>query len=205
MLQPSFKTQNDKVYAASLSDVPANRKSVQRFQNAQGVMVWGAISRKGVLPLLFIDKGVKINANYYLNEVLKGHVLRYALSLFGSDNWGFQQDSAPSHAAKIVQSFCEQNFPGFIDKTLWPPSSPDANPLDFSKGEIMDTKLRDLKPMNIDQFKKLLQKIWNEIPEGSYVLLATLYLNVLEPLLKQRVKGLNKSTSNKNFVYKYIF
>jgi hypothetical protein len=34
-------------------------------------MVWGAISRKGRLPLVFIDRGVKINAEYYKTDVLE--------------------------------------------------------------------------------------------------------------------------------------
>jgi hypothetical protein len=36
-------------------------------------MVWGAISKKERLPLVFIDRGVKVNGEYYKTEVLERH------------------------------------------------------------------------------------------------------------------------------------
>ena len=43
----------------------------------------------------------------------------------------WQQDGAPAHTAKKVQDWCEANLPHFWSKDVWPPSSPDLNPLDF--------------------------------------------------------------------------
>ena len=40
-------------------------------------------------------------------------------------------DGAPAQTAKKVQDWCEENFPYFWAKDVWPPSSPDLNPLDF--------------------------------------------------------------------------
>jgi hypothetical protein len=79
-------------------------------------MVWGAISRKGHLQLVFIDQGVKTNAEYYKTEVLQRFLL----------------PQAPSHISNIVQMWCEDNLTDFIPKNEWPHSSPDLNPLDFS-------------------------------------------------------------------------
>jgi hypothetical protein len=95
-------------------------------------MVWGAISRKGRLPLVFINRGVKINAEYYKKEVLQRILLPEPQKLYGDEYYCFQQDGAPSHTANIVQRWCEDNLTDFIPKDEWPPSSPDLNPLDFS-------------------------------------------------------------------------
>lgn len=167
VLQQSFNAQNDRVYAASIQDIPSSIRAVQRFQNHTSVMVWGAISAEGRLPLLFIDKGVKINAAYYVKEVLEKHLKKHTSTMFGNRKWVFQQDSAPSHGAKITQAWCTKNLPDFIPKELWPASSPDANPLDFSIWGIMEAHFRDLKPMGIETFKATIQKIWDEIPENQ--------------------------------------
>uniref|UniRef100_A0A2Q4TB48 HTH luxR-type domain-containing protein n=1 Tax=Caenorhabditis japonica TaxID=281687 RepID=A0A2Q4TB48_CAEJA len=43
-----------------------------------------------------------------------------------------QQDWAPSHGSRSTLAVLEAHFPGFLDKNLWPASSPDLNPMDFS-------------------------------------------------------------------------
>ncbi|KHJ96375.1 hypothetical protein OESDEN_03663 [Oesophagostomum dentatum] len=44
----------------------------------------------------------------------------------------YQHDWAPSHGAKSTIALCQQLFPGFWGKDLWPSNSPDLNPVDFS-------------------------------------------------------------------------
>lgn len=89
------------------------------------------VSKKGKLPLVFIDKGVKINQKYYIEEVLEKNLLPNANILYGDDCYCFQQDSTPAHTGNQSQRWCEENLPDFIPKTERPPSSPDSNPLDF--------------------------------------------------------------------------
>ncbi|OXU30556.1 hypothetical protein TSAR_016220 [Trichomalopsis sarcophagae] len=47
----------------------------------------------------------------------------------------YQQDGAPAHYARDVRTFLNQRFPnrwiGRAGPFLWPPKSPDLNPLDF--------------------------------------------------------------------------
>jgi transposase len=141
LLQDSHNQQNDRVYGVTLQDIPRNKLEVERFQNASRVMVWGAISPRGTLPLLFIDSNVKINAACYLKEILQGHLLQNAINLYGDDYFCFQQDSAPAHKAKICQEWCAQNLPDFIPASEWPAASPDLNPLDFSIWGYMLSKI----------------------------------------------------------------
>lgn len=50
-------------------------------------------------------------------------------------NLWYQQDGAPAHYARFVRMFLNQRFPnrwiGRGGPVLWPPRSPDLNPLDF--------------------------------------------------------------------------
>ncbi|QQP41523.1 Uncharacterized protein FKW44_015926 [Caligus rogercresseyi] len=43
----------------------------------------------------------------------------------------FQQDSAPAHKAKLVQSWLKKNVPKFWDFNTWPPNSLDLHPCDY--------------------------------------------------------------------------
>jgi hypothetical protein len=85
-------------------------------------MVWAAISRKGRLPLVFMDRGVKINAEYYKTEVLQRILLPEAKKSYGDEYHCFQQDGVPSHTANIVQRWCEDNLTDFIPKDEWLPA-----------------------------------------------------------------------------------
>lgn len=111
-------------------------------------------------PFFSLKKGAK----YYLEEVLQSHLLLEANAMLGDERYYFQQDSAPAHKAKIVQSWYKEFFPDFIPTEPWPASSPDANPLDFSIWGYMLSFLKDLKNITLPQFKELLQRIWDEIP-----------------------------------------
>jgi hypothetical protein len=85
VLEQQVNVQNDRVWSVSLSDIPQQKLTVPRYQNASAVMVWGAISKKGRLSLVFIDRGVKINAEYYKTEVLERILLTEAQKLNGGE------------------------------------------------------------------------------------------------------------------------
>lgn len=165
-LQATFNSQNDRLWAISLKDVPAEKRHVPRYQNASSVMVWGAICKRGTLPLVFIEKGVKINEKYYLEEVLQKQFLPAIKNLYGEEYYCFQQDGAPSHSAKIVQDWCNENLTDFIPKDEWPPSSPDLNPLDFCIWGYMLQQLKNYKYKCLDEFKLVILKIWDSIPHN---------------------------------------
>ena len=164
VLQQSHNSQNDRNWSVSIEDIPDDKRHVPRFQNAASVMVWGAICPRGKLPLIFIEKGVKINAKYYVEEVMEKNVLPNTKKLYGEDYYCFQQDGAPSHTANITQAWCKENLTDFLTKEEWPPSSPDCNPLDYFVWSYMLANLNDYKFSNLEQFKKVISKIWDKMP-----------------------------------------
>ena len=127
-------------------------------------MVWGAISKRGKLPLVFIEKGVKINETFYKTEVLEKNLLPNFKRMYKDDYYVLQQDGAPSHTANIVQTWCRDNLADFVGKDDWPLSSPDLNPLDFFVWSYMLARLTDYKIQNLMHFKRVIIKIWDEIP-----------------------------------------
>lgn len=111
VLQETYNSQNDRVYAISLAKAPREKLQIQRFKNASKIMVWGAISLRGKLPLVFVEPGVKINSEYYVNEILEKELLPNAQKLFGDDCFYFQQDSAPAHKAKRTVDWLKKICP----------------------------------------------------------------------------------------------
>ena len=73
--------QNNRVYACSFEDIHEQDRTVTRFANEKKIMVWGEVSKKGKLPFVFVEPGVKINSNYYLESILKSVLKPHADNL----------------------------------------------------------------------------------------------------------------------------
>ena len=130
-------------------------------------MVWGSVTYGGKSPLVFVDKGVKLNQSTYQNEILQKKLLPWSKQHFKKNNWVFQQDSAPAHKANTTQRWCEDNLHGFINANDWPPYSHDLNPLDFSVWSILESRGCSKPFENVKQLKASLVKAWNSIDDDT--------------------------------------
>ena len=54
-------------------------------------MIWAGISKIGKFPLVFIESGVRINAHYYIENVLKPVVKVHGEKMYPNRNWTFQR------------------------------------------------------------------------------------------------------------------
>lgn len=61
-----------------------------RFQNPSSIMIWGAFSKRGKFPLVFIDKGVKIGVEVYKKDILKNVILPNLKTMFGDEYYCYQ-------------------------------------------------------------------------------------------------------------------
>ena len=55
-------------------------------------MVWAGICATGKTPLVFFEKGVKISAKVYQDQILRGILEPWARQYFGNQEWTLQQD-----------------------------------------------------------------------------------------------------------------
>jgi len=108
-----------------------------------------------------------MNAKLYV-ETLLPELVQDCRSVLPS---GFilQQDGAPAHTAKLAQDWIATNYSEFIRKNEWPPSSPDLNALDYRVSGAMLERYKSFqpKPENINELKKVLQLIWDQLPQDS--------------------------------------
>ena len=127
-------------------------------------MVWAGITATGKTPLVFVDRKVKINGEVYRQLILEDVLGPWAKKHFENRLWTLQQDWAPAHSAKLSLSLCRRLCPDVWDKEVWPPNSPDANPMDYSVWSILQNKACATRHTSEDALKRALQKAWDEIP-----------------------------------------
>ncbi|PIC24955.1 hypothetical protein B9Z55_018076 [Caenorhabditis nigoni] len=127
------------------------------------VMVWAAVTSTGKTDLIFVDKGVKIDGNYYREYILKKELLPWAHSHFAAGHWTFQQDWAPAHGAKATIALCQASIPEIFTKDLWPSNSPDLNPLDYSVWSVLESHIDRRNLTTVEDLKKALVRAWDKI------------------------------------------
>jgi len=123
--------QNNRVYAPAGSlkrHLSAERLLRTRATFSKSVMISVGVSALGCTELIFVEPGVKINGAYYRDVLLSQHLLP-AIKEMSADCFTFQQDSAPAHRARETVELLSRETPYFIPPTLWPPNSPDLNPV----------------------------------------------------------------------------
>src|ERR1700733_915006 len=105
-----------------------------------------------------IEPGVKINGAYYLDCLLSGKLLPdirecseyYTFQQDGAPahracEYTFQQDGAPAHRACETVELLTRETPDFIPSNLWPPNSPDLNPVDYKIWGVVQEKVYKTK------------------------------------------------------------
>lgn len=107
--------QNDRVYLLERSFENLHHRMATRKQAALMVMVW--VAANGRSPLIFLDRSVKINAIIYRETVVEAVLKPWGDKNFGRKPWTFQQDSVPSHKARVNQEWSKNNVPHFISST----------------------------------------------------------------------------------------
>ena len=139
-----------------------------RTKHPAGVMVLGVVGSDGKkMPPYFFKEGLKINTKVY--KWVMVHVVKPWLDeTYPDGNYVWQQDSAPAHASAETQDWCRRKLADFWPKELWPPNSPDLNPLDYGIWGYMERKACATSHPNKESLRAAICREWDDMPE-SYV------------------------------------
>ena len=154
--------QNDRLYAPvgmKKKQVPAARQLCTRSTFSKSVMVSVGVSSLGCTDLIFIEPGVKINGAYYRDVLLSQHLLP-AIRHMSGDFFIFQQDSAPAHRAYDTVEMLRRETPAFISPAVWPPNSPDLNPVDYKIWSVLQDRVYKTRIRDVDHLKERLVEEW---------------------------------------------
>ena len=128
------------------------------------LMVSGGVSALGRTDIHFVEPGVKINGQYYRDELLMQGLLPNIRQF--SDFFIFQQDGAPAHRARETVELLMNETPDFIQPTMWPPNSPDLNPVDYAIWSIMQEKVYRRKIRDVNELRERILEAWNQLDQG---------------------------------------
>ena len=106
--------------------------SLHYLVKCQKVMVSVGVSRMGKTGIVFVEPGAKVNSEYYCQNVLGGGLLPDIRARCQCYSWTLQQDGAPSHTARNTLRYLRRENVTFIEPDMWPPNSPDLNPVDYT-------------------------------------------------------------------------
>ena len=135
----------------------------------ESFMVVGAITGRGTVPLFKVPSNVKINAQYYVDYVLKPLFTVHLPRLYPNEMQKvfFHHDKASSHTANLTIGYLEQMKVKYgityIEKESIPVKAPDASPMDFYGFGYLKQQLLKRKPKTLDGVWKIAQDLWKQI------------------------------------------
>lgn len=125
------------------------------------VMAWGGISFQARTELVFILNGT-LNAHRYITEILEDHVVPF-MGFLG-ENATFMQDNARPHTARMTSTYLDEVQ---ITRFVWPPRSPDLNPIEHVWDEMKRRLRRHVPaPRNSQELRNVLVQEWENLPQG---------------------------------------
>jgi transposase len=132
---------------------PVTEKPVVEYP--EKVMVWGGVWWDGRTELCFIEGNVD---HIKYQQIINQYLIRPHLNL----ELEVLQDGATAHTAHSTLDFMDEKGVDYIQN---PPSSPELNPIEKVWGWIKHEANKQI-PNNFQEFKQLIQRLWNEIPQS---------------------------------------
>ena len=89
--------------------------------------------------------------------------------LSGGSYFTFQQDSAPANRARETISLLQRETPNFIPPTLWPPNSPDLNPVEYWIWSILQERVYRDRITDLEHLKYRIVEEWDKLDHSIIV------------------------------------
>ena len=164
-IEGALNSQNDRVYAKAKNDLSDVRVHKPRSAFPKSVMVSGGISKMGKTSIHFVEPGAKINSHYYCHTLLSAMLPE--MDNIGENDYIFMQDGARSHTSKYSLEFLHKNTPELLEPDMWPPNSPDLNPLDYGMWGVMEAMIDFNQINNLIEIREAITEARNKISQET--------------------------------------
>ncbi len=121
---------NESFYTDDIENVPENVRYKKQAKFEKKVMVWEAISPKGMTDAYYVPAGLAINQHVYREECLRKRLLTFIKTKHSANKFVFWPDLASSHYAKSVQNWLDEHNIEYVPRHLNPANLPEARPIE---------------------------------------------------------------------------
>ncbi len=121
---------NDNFYTSNIEETPADVKFKTKAKFEPKLLVYSAISSRGVSKPAFFKSGYAINAETYKTKCLRRILLPFIHKHHSDGNYLFWPDLASSHYAESVTDFMIENNINYVEKYDNPANIPEVRPIE---------------------------------------------------------------------------
>jgi hypothetical protein len=121
---------NDGFYTCDFANAPENVKFSTRKKFPTRLLVWLAISPKGVSAPFFLEAGNAVNSDVYCKHCIKERLVPFIQAYHPLDRIIFWPDLASAHYAVETQALLHNLNINFVPKQDNPPNLPQARPIE---------------------------------------------------------------------------
>jgi transposase len=125
------------------------------------IMVWGAFTGFDKSPLIVIPP-TKRSAVGFVEHVYEGTLSGFYFMHDKPEQLTLMEDGAPVHRSKYPSDWREAHG---IKKMIWPPNSPDLNPIENLWRMVKDSLDKYGKPKNKEEMIKNIQHVWDQVSQ----------------------------------------
>ena len=147
-------------------------------------MVLGVVSNEGhVMPPHFFQECLRVNAAGYI-KVLETVVKPWIDQVAQGRPYVLQQDSAPAHKAEVIQEWLAQNCHDHVTTNMWPPSSPDLNPMDYYVWGVVEKDTNKHPHSNKESLKAAIVHVMGNTQEEPLIRACSRFRSRIEAVIE---------------------
>ena len=180
-------TSNRSYYTSNPSTTPPDIKFKRRTKFEPKLLVWMAVSPKGMSRVYVHRSKVAVNTKTYLNECIRKRLIPFINGYHDGDSILFWPDLASAHYAREVQALLTDHSINYVQRGRNPPNVPQARPIE-TIWSLLEQKVygHNWEAKNLDQLAK---RITLKAKELDQTIVTRMLLSVKQKLLKMYREG----------------
>ena len=181
-LSHSLQIGNDRFYSDDIHKTPEDVKYNFQAKFEKKLLVWLAISPRGVSRPYFVPRNLSINQHIYRDECIRKRLQPFIEKYYQDGKYIFWPDLATSHYANSVINYLQTSKIKFVPKIDNPASVPKARPIEDYWANLKRIVYEgDWSATTIDQLEKRIRISMKKIDESF---LQSLMSSVVDRLKK---------------------
>jgi len=127
---------NSGYYTSNDNETPDAVKLKRKSKFDPKILVWVAISSKGISKPYIVPSGQAVNEVVYINKCLRARLIPFVESVHKNDQIVFWPDLASAHYSNMTQGFLASNNIEYVPKVHNPANVPELRPIEDFWSEI---------------------------------------------------------------------